>query len=172
MTIKERREQLGMQQKELLALLREDDPRIDIGTLSRMEHGFVLPTSEELLASLEKHLQADRSELFNNLEVFAIENTKSHREANTDVVAGALKYGKQNAIKREELCEILGVSDRQMRKMIEDAKRDGLVVCSDQDGNGYFLADTKDEYRRQYWQTYNRAMSLLVQLKYSRQGML
>ena len=168
MTIKERREELGMQQKELLNLLRQDEPRLDAGTLSRIENGFVLPASEELLASLEKHLQTPRSDLFNGLEVFAIKNTESHREANTDVVASALGYGKKNAVPRESLAEILGVSDRKMRKMIEDAKRDGLVICNDQDDEGYYIADTPEEYGRQYTQTYNRAMSLLVQLKHMR----
>lgn len=168
MTIKERREELGMQQKELLNLLRQDEPRLDAGTLSRIENGFVLPTSDKLLASLEKHLQTPRSDLFNGLEVFAIECSKLPREANTDVVASALGYGKKNAVPREYLAEVLGVSDRQMRKMIEDAKRDGLVVCNDQDDKGYYIADTPEEYGRQYTQTYNRAMSLLVQLKHMR----
>lgn len=168
MTIKERREQLGMQQKELLSLLRQDEPRLDPGTFSRIENGFVLPTSEELLTSLEKHLQTSRSDLFNGLEVFAIECSELPREANTDVVANALGYGKKNAIKREELCEKLGVSDRKMRRMIEQARRDGLVVCNDQDDDGYYIADTPDEYDRQYRQIHDRAMSLLVQLKYMR----
>jgi len=169
MTIKERREQLGMQQKELLALLRKDEPRLDPGTFSRIENGFVLPVSEELLASLEKHLQTPRSDLFNGLEVFAIECSEFPREANTDRVANALGYGKKNAIKREELCAKLGVSDRKMRRMVEQARRDGLAVCNDQDDDGYYIADTPDEYDRQYRQIYDRAMSMLVQLKHFRE---
>ena len=79
-----------------------------------------------------------------------------------------LGYGKKNAVPRAELAEILGVDDRKMRKMIAEAKRDGLVVCCDQDGKGYYIADEPEEYDRQYAQTYSRAMSLLVQLKYMR----
>jgi len=170
MTIKERREQLGMQQKELLALLRQDEPRLDPGTFSRIENGFVLPVSEELLASLEKHLQTPRSDLFNGLEVFAIECSEFPREANTDVVAHALKYGKKNAIKREDLAAMLGVTDRKMRKMLERAKRDGLAICNDQDNDGYYIADTPEEYDREYQRIYSRAMCMMVQLKHYREN--
>lgn len=169
-TIKERREALGLQQKDLLAMLREDEPRLDAGTLSRIENGFVLPVSEELLTSLEKHLQTTRSDLFSGVEVFAIECSNFPREANTDVVAGVLKYGKKNAIKREELCEKLGVSDRKMRKMLERAKRDGLAVCNDQDNDGYYIADTPEEYDREYQRIYSRAMCMMVELKHYREA--
>lgn len=165
-TIKERREALGLQQKDLLALLRQDEPRLDPGTLSRIENGFVLPASEELLASLEKHLQTPRSDLFSGVEVFAIEMAEFPREANTDLLAGVLKYGHKNAIKREDLCEALGVSDRKMRKMVERAKRDGLAICNDGDDDGYYIADTPEEYDRQYQRIYHRAMSMMVQLKH------
>lgn len=168
MTIKERREALGLQQKDLLALLRQDEPRLDPGTLSRIENGFVLPASEELLASLEKHLQTPRSDLFSGVEVFVIECSEFPRDANTDVLAGVLKYGHKNAIKREELCEKLGVSDRKMRKMVEQARRDGLAICNDQDDDGYYIADDPSEYDRQFRRIYDRAMSMMVQLKHFR----
>lgn len=166
MTIKERREQLGLQQKELLTLIRQDEPRMDIGSLSRIENGFLLPASEKVMMSLCKHLQAAPSDLFSGVEIFAIEMAEFPREANTDVLAGVLKYGHKNAIKREELCEILGVSDRKMRKMVERAKRDGLAICNDLDDDGYYIADTPEEYDRQYQRIYHRAMSMMVQLKH------
>lgn len=50
--VKERREELGMTQRELLEILRQDEPRMDIGTLSRIETGFVLPASEAVLEAL------------------------------------------------------------------------------------------------------------------------
>ena len=163
--VKARREELGMKQADLLAILRKTDPRMDIGTLSRIENGYVLPASEEILRAFERGLQAARDDLFDGITVFAVEGTKAPRAAITDYVASLLDYGKENAISRKDLAHIIGVSDRQMRKMVEEARRDGLVVCCDQDSKGYYLADTPEEYRRQYWQTYNRAMSLLVQLK-------
>ena len=167
--VRERREELGMKQYELLDLLRKTDPRMDIGTLSRIERGYVLPASEAILAALERHLQAPRSDLFEGVEVFAIETTKAENKANTALVAGALGYGKKNAVTRHELAEKLGTSDRKMRKMLEEARQDGLTVCCDQDGCGYYLADTQDELRRQYIQNNNRAMSILRQQKYIRE---
>ena len=168
MTIKERREQLGLQQKELLALIRQDEPRMDAPTWSKIENGFLLPGSEEVLESIERHLQTPRSDLFNGIELFVIECLEFPREANTDVLASVLKYGHKNAISREDLCESLGVSDRKMRKMVERARRDGLAICNDLDDDGYYIADTPEEYDRQYRRIYDRAMSMMVQLKHFR----
>ena len=168
MTIKERREQLGLQQKELLRLIQQDEPRMDVGSLSRIENGFLLPASEKVLASLEKHLQASRSDFFSGMEIFCIECQEFPIEENTSLLASVLKYGHKNAIKREELCEKLGVSDRKMRKMVERARRDGLAICNDQDDDGYYIADDPSEYDRQYRRIYDRAMSMMVQLKHFR----
>lgn len=170
--VRERREELGMKQKELLALLRETDPRMDIGTLSRIENGYVLPASEEIIAALERHLQAARDDLFDAITVFAAQNAKRPKSANTGLVASVLGYGKANAVPRAELAERLGVKDRSMRMMLEAARQDGLVICCDQDSQGYYMADTPDEYRRQYQQNQNRAMSILRQQKYIREGMV
>lgn len=41
--VKERRQELGMTQKDLLTKLKEYEPRLDIGTLSRIESGICLP---------------------------------------------------------------------------------------------------------------------------------
>ncbi len=167
-TIKERREALGLQQKQLLRLIQQDEPRMDVGSLSRIENGFLLPASEKVLASLEKHLQAPRSDLFSSVELFVIEMQEMPIEENTSLLASVLKYGHKNAISREKLCERLGVSDRKMRKMVERARRDGLAICNDLDDDGYYIADTPEEYDRQYRRIYDRAMSMMVQLKHFR----
>ena len=41
-SVKERRQELGMRQQDLLAKLKEYEPRLDIGTLSRIESGICL----------------------------------------------------------------------------------------------------------------------------------
>ena len=135
--VRDRREELGMKQADLLALLKETDPRMDIGTLSRIENGYVLPASEEVLAALERHLQAPRSDLFEAVEVFAAENVKAPVGRITWLVADAVPEGKANAISRQELAEKLGVCDRTMREWLENAKKDGLPIANDQDGTGY-----------------------------------
>lgn len=166
--IRERREELGMKQYELLALLKETDPRMDIGTLSRIESGYVLPASQDVLAALERHLQAPRSDLFEDVEVFAVQDTKAPVGRITMLVADAVPEGHDNAISRRELADRLGVSDRRARHYLELAKLDGLVIANDQDGKGYYQPVTAAEIERQMRQNQSRAMSLLVQNKYLR----
>ena len=160
-----------MTQRELLEILRKDEPRMDIGTLSRIETGFVLPASEEVLEALEKALQAPREDLFEGVEVFAMKDTRPQRKADTAWVASFLEYGKAYAVTRKELAERMGLSDRAMREKLEAARADGLVICCDQDGKGYYLPDTQEEILRQYIQSRNRTMSQLRQQKYLRARM-
>lgn len=169
--IRERREELGMKQYELLALLKETDPRMDIGTLSRIESGYVLPASQDVLAALERHLQAPRSDLFNGLEIFCVENTKAPVGAFTALIASVVPEGHENAITRKDLAETLGVTDRTARQWLEIAKADGLVIANDQDGKGYYRPVTPEECRRQWQQNQRRAMSILRQQKYLRERM-
>ena len=169
--VREYREKLGLRQADLLALLKETDPRMDIGTLSRIENGQVLPASEELLAALETHLQAPRSDLFNGLEIFCVENTKAPVGAFTALIASVVPEGHENAITRKDLAEALGVTDRTARQWLEIAKADGLVIANDQDGKGYYQPVTPDECRRQWQQNQRRAMSILRQQKYLRERM-
>ena len=166
--VRDRREELGMKQSELLALLKETDPRMDIGTLSRIENGYVLPASEEILAALERCLQAPRSDLFEQVEVFAIAGTKAHVGRVTWLIANAVPEGKQNAISRKELAEKLGVQDRTMREWLELARLDGIVIANDQDGKGYYQPVTDEEIDRQLVQIRNRTMTQLAQMKYLR----
>lgn len=167
MNVRERRQELKMTQQELLSKLKEYEPRLDIGTLSRIESGICLPSSA-VLEGLERHLQASRSDLFNGMEIFCIESTKTPIGAVTLIVADAVPEGKANAISREELAEKLGVSDRKMRFMLEQARADGLAIANDQDGRGYYQPVSEAEISRQLAQNNNRAMSILVQNKYLR----
>ena len=72
--------------------------------------------------------------------------------------------GKLNATTREELRVKLSLKDRECREMIEKARREGEFICNDQDGKGYYMAETDEEILRQYRRDYARAMSLLKRL--------
>ena len=54
-------------------------------------------------------------------------------------VFNCLKYGKENAISRSELCLRLGYSDRDVRRAIELLRADGWCILSSSHYNGYFL---------------------------------
>lgn len=87
------------------------------------------------------------------------------------------RTGKNKYIDRAALRELVQswtgryITDRTMRKMIETARQEGLVICNGQDGNGYFLPTTREELIRQYDQNESRAKSILRQQRFIRREM-
>ncbi len=167
--IKEKRQALGLSQPALAKLLRDIDPRIDVGMVSRFENDVCLPT-ERVLKGLEKHLQASRSELYSGLELAAVCEDKAEISPKTEALAQVIPFGRENAISRAALAEKLNTDDRKMRAMISQARKEGLVIINDQiSGGGYYRSDDIEDLRRQLRQTHSRALSLLVQEKHIKQ---
>lgn len=52
-----------------------------------------------------------------------------------------IPYGRENAISRESLARITGMSDRQVRKAIEGLREDGEVILSSSHSKGYWRSD-------------------------------
>jgi biotin operon repressor len=73
--------------------------------------------------------------------------------------------GKENAISREVLARRLGLTDRQTRKLIEEARDRGVLIVNDCDGEGYYLACDLGQIERQYRKDRSRALSVLKRLK-------
>lgn len=71
--------------------------------------------------------------------------------------------GKQNAVTREQLSLRTGLPDRKVRKLIEEARKDGAQIVNDQDGEGYYLSDDRAELERQCRTNTSRALSILKQ---------
>lgn len=61
--LRERRQALGLTQRQVARKLREVEPRINGPMVSRYEQGMCLPTKEQLI-KLEETLQASRSALY------------------------------------------------------------------------------------------------------------
>lgn len=80
-------------------------------------------------------------------------------------IVSRIPLGSKNAKDRFALAEEFGVSDRVMRQMIEDARRDGILICNDNDGRGYYIAESIDEIERQYNRDKARALSVLARQK-------
>lgn len=76
--------------------------------------------------------------------------------------------GKENAISRQELCLLLGLPDRAVRKLIQDARDRGELILNEQDGAGYYTSDDEGELKRQYRTNRNRALSILRQQRHIR----
>lgn len=84
--------------------------------------------------------------------------------------------GFENAISRKQLCRITGLNDRVVRGLIEDARRNTIII-SNNDGSGYWLFPedpTEEEQmllRRYVKQQESRAKSIFYALYPARQRM-
>lgn len=119
--LQERRLALGLSQPDVSAKLKEIDPRMDVGMVSRFERGACLPTPL-VLERLEIILQATRSDLFGADELGVIHIAEAPRETKsptTIMIQNAIPVGRRNAIKREALAKKLHMTDRKMREAIE-----------------------------------------------------
>lgn len=80
-----------------------------------------------------------------------------------------IPYGRENAISRQALAQLTGMDDRQVRRMIEDA-RCNVVIINLQDGKGYYLptSNEREDVVRWYRATLKRAKKILRGLRAAR----
>ena len=71
-----------------------------------------------------------------------------------------IPYGRKNAIKRKTLRDLTGLTDRDMRRAIELARKETPIINM-QDGNGYYRPDNRDEIQRYVLQEQARAKKIL-----------
>lgn len=55
-----------------------------------------------------------------------------------------IPIGKENAIKRSELCALSGLPDRRMRMEIEALQMQGYPIVAQLDGSGYYIPRTPE----------------------------
>lgn len=80
-------------------------------------------------------------------------------------IAEYIPFGANNAIKRNVLVDLLGCSDREVRRMIEVARQEGAVILNFSDGKGYFRPEKKEEVEKYIRQEEARAKSIFFNLK-------
>lgn len=163
MNIKQRRLELGLTLADVAAACREVDPRIDVPMVSRFESGVCLPTEEvrkRILCTLQ--IPQDEEHIEDGcLSILREKPLKSPPEWIVAFVAH-IPFGKCKAVSRQMLCDRTGLSDRQMRKMIEQARRYGFVIVNDGDGAGYYQSDCIADIEAQYNRETSRAMAILT----------
>lgn len=165
--LQERRLSLGLSQPEVSRQLKAVDPRMDVGMVSRFERGVCLPTAE-ILRALEAVLQAPRAELFSDDDLALIPGSEPAREGVTPTTAKlqeVIPFGRPNAIGRDALARTLGLSDRKMRKAVEEARSEGVIILCECNGQGYYQSSDLDEIYHQYLQDTSRAMAILKRRK-------
>lgn len=85
-----------------------------------------------------------------------------------------IPIGKDNAIKRTDLCKVMGLDDRTCRGVIKQLRRDN-VILNLQDGGGYFrplLPDESELVERFVKQETKRLKSIGWSLKAARKAVL
>ena len=169
--IAKRRLELGLTQPDLSEIIKRTDARIDVPMLSRFERGVCLPTPP-VLEALEQALQASRSELLSEYEEVIPQGEEDAGppvfSPMTEKLQAAIPFGRKNAMSRTALAIKMGLTDRGLRKAIEIARREGLLVMNASDGAGYFQSVDLDDVQRQYWQDTARAMTILARRKQMR----
>ena len=87
-----------------------------------------------------------------------------------------IPYGFENAISRKDLCMKTGMNDRVIRGLIEEARRNQIII-SNNDGSGYWLyPDNPTEQEKMMLRKYvkrqeRRAKSIFYALYPARQRM-
>lgn len=67
----------------------------------------------------------------------------------------SIPAGRKEAVSMRYLAKIHGLTEREIRRAIEQARRDGMLICSSE--QGYFLPETVQEIR-----AYTRRMSARI----------
>lgn len=75
------------------------------------------------------------------------EHTTSPAENQPFRVSGLLHPGAENAIPRRDLMVLSGCTDRELRRLIETERRQGIPILSDNQ-HGYWLSDSPAEIRK------------------------
>ena len=75
-----------------------------------------------------------------------------------------IPYGRENADKREDLRDLLGLTDAEMRRAIGKARKETPIINL-QDGLGYYRPNTKEDLHRYIMQEQARAMKILANIR-------
>ena len=79
--------------------------------------------------------------------------------------------GKENSIKRSELCALSGLSDRNMRKEIENLQMQGYRIVNMSDSVGYYVAKNDTEFNAYMRQERSRIFKELKKLYKMEKGL-
>ncbi len=80
----------------------------------------------------------------------------------SEKILASLRAGEDNAVSLSEECKISGLDDRSTRRLIEDMRQHGQVICSSP--KGYFRPANKFELQRYILCERSRANSILQTL--------
>lgn len=152
MNIKRTREAAGLTQTQLIEGYAG---RMDKYLLSKIEAGDVEPTEAFLRHVYRRcgHLYTDDGERMEKPVATPLHDDLYNLLQSHHV-------GERNAIRREYLKSLFGVSDRAIREAIADLQTyDGIPIVNNSNGAGYYIADTPEEIERYKRQEKSRVES-------------
>ena len=133
MTLAEYRKLRGITQPKLAEELSEITPGIDAPLISKMERGICAP-------SLEIQEYLDAQEAIIGQDVIELNGTEA------DIFYALLPCSYDNRRTRQELSIMTKMSDRAVRRTIENMRLKGIRICSDSDYAGYYITTDESEY--------------------------
>ena len=71
-------------------------------------------------------------------------------------VVNMIPHGKDHAISLNSLAAGLNMNERDVRRAIESARANGIVILNDYNGRGYYRSDDIDEIDAAYWREKRR----------------
>ena len=155
----------GLTQHELAMRLRKADPTVNQARISWLEKGDVY-AGEKLMQALSEALECPEEALYTGVETAFVPATEIAHSQTTEVLARILTFGAENAIPRAALIMKTGWPDRELRRNIEKARVEGLVIANDQNGKGYYRPNKREEFARLHRQNKSRALAILKQQKH------
>lgn len=171
--LREMRLARGMTQTDLAKAVRYADPAVDQTMISVLERGELYP-SEKLRDALCEALGCSEAELYDGVEALFVPSAEREYSDTTRILEAVFanqsaKHISRNRLRQQirEWCGMI-ISDRTMRKWVEKARQEGMVIGNDQDGNGYYLPESASELEGIYRQNQHRAMAILAQQKHIR----
>ena len=91
-----------------------------------------------------------------------------NEEANEiELLVSAIPVGKKNAVTNYQLRELLGISDREVRRLVSIARRE-VCIINDQNGKGYYMPESRAEAEKWIKQETARAKSIFLGMKGAR----
>lgn len=87
------------------------------------------------------------------------------------MITDYIPWGRENAIKRKDLLAACGLSDRDMRRDIEAARKNGVFIINMCDGRGYWQTNDLNEVFEWHEQEKARAIKIMANKKPARDAL-
>lgn len=167
MRLKEYRAKMGLTQRELLDMIIDVSPGLDLPTLSKIENGAGDLSPEAwgvLLAgrdiSLLQHTLDERNGR-EGISYRPAENQALKSSFSARLLEVVSQASEDRPATKELLKALLGCSEREVRKTVEELRQSGYRIVSTSRTKGYWLARSASEYARLRVDMMSRAMAIL-----------